>query len=110
MSKKIKFLIGFAVALGAGWLAHGPLGQGEAFIAQLEAPIQPLIDVQRVPRVSGHMQRSPYLARTAILTGPADCFQRNGMGSMGGIDARVLTIPGIGRVEWTDMPPEGECR
>lgn len=110
MSKPLKFLIGFAVALAAGWVGYGPLGQGEAFLAQLEAPIQPLIDAQRVPGTTGHMQRDPFAARTAILTGPADCFQRGGLGSMGGIDDRIRTIPGIARVEWTNPPPEGACR
>ena len=109
MPKPFKFLIGLAAALVAGWISHGPLGLGEKFVDQLEAPIAPMLAGLNVPGVSGHMQREP-LARTALLSGPADCFQRRGMGSFRSIDGRILTIPGMGRVEWTNPAPEGECR
>ena len=109
MTKPLKFLIGLAAALAVGWVSHGPLGRGEAFLTQLEEPLQPLIANTRVAGVTVHMQRDP-MARTAILSGPADCFQRNGLGSYGGIDARVLTIPGIRRVEWTNEAPNAPCR
>lgn len=109
MSKPLKFLIGLAAALVAGWISHGPLGRGEAFIGRLEAPLTPMMADLNIPGLSARMQREP-LARTAILSGPADCFQRNGLGSFGGIDSRVRTIPGMGRVEWANPPPEGECR
>jgi hypothetical protein len=46
------------------------------------------------------MQREP-LARTAILSGPADQFQREGVGSLPGINRRVMLIPGMARFEWT---------
>jgi hypothetical protein len=109
MSNGLKFLIGLAAALLAGWVSHGPLGRGEAFVEQLDSAMQPLVPGFNVPGVTATMQRDP-LARTAILTGPADCFQRRGLGSLRGIDGRVLTIPGMGRVEWSNQPPEGECR
>jgi hypothetical protein len=32
MPKLVKFLIGLAAALAAGWISHGPLGRGEQFI------------------------------------------------------------------------------
>jgi OOP family OmpA-OmpF porin len=115
MSKRLKFLIGLAAALLAGVISHWPLGRGEAFLGQIEAPLQPLLERARIPGLAGHVQREP-LARTAVLSGPADCFQRTGVFKSGkatdvpGLDQQVLAIPGMGRVEWTNPPPEGECR
>ena len=101
MPKLVKFLIGLAVALAAGWISHGPLGRGEQFIGRMETDLQTVLGVVDLPGVSGRMQRDP-LARTAILSGPADQFQREGTGSLLGIDARVMLIPGMARFEWTD--------
>ena len=101
MPKALKFLIGLAAALAAGWISHGPLGRGEQFIDQVEADLQLVMGVVNLPGVSGRMQREP-LARTAILSGPADQFQREGMGSLPGINGRVMLIPGMARFEWTN--------
>lgn len=118
MPKVAKFLIGLALALGVGWLAHGPLGRGEAFVDRLARDLQLVIANVEVPGVTGTVQREP-LARTAIFTGPADCFQRRGDlsfggrndGSLPGLDQRALTVPGMARVEWTSPPSGGEaCR
>ena len=100
-----KFAVGLAAALGAGWINHGPLGRGEAFIGQLEAAAQRVVEREGVPGVSARMQREP-LARTVIMSGPADEFQRNGMGSLPGFDRLMLAIPGVARVEWANPPPE----
>lgn len=118
MPKYAKFLIGLALALGAGWLAHGPLGRGEAFVDRLDSDLQLVINNVEVPGVTGTVQRQP-LARTAIFSGPANCFQRGGDRSFGGdrdgtlpgLDQRAMTVPGMGRVVWTEAPPGGEtCR
>jgi hypothetical protein len=101
MPKSVKFLIGLAAALAAGWISHGPLGRGDQFIDRMDADLQLILGVVNLPGVSGRMQREP-LARTAILSGKADPFQREGMGSLPGIDDRVMMIPGMGRFEWTD--------
>jgi hypothetical protein len=101
MPKALKFLTGFAAALAAGWISHGPLGRGEMFVNQLESDLQLVIANANLPGVTGRVQREP-LARTAILSGPADQFQRDGMGSMPGINRRVLTVPGMARYEWTN--------
>lgn len=100
MPKVLKVLIGLAVALAAGWVSHGPLGRGAMFVDRLDADLQTVVADAKLPGVTGRMQREP-LARKAILSGPADQFQREGMGSLPGIDERVLSIPGIGRIEWT---------
>ena len=118
MPKYAKFLIGLALAFVAGFLAHGPLGRGEAFVDRLESDLQLVINNVEVPGVTGTVQRDP-LARTAIFSGPANCFQRRGDLSLGGrnggtlpgLDQRALTVPGMGRVVWTEPPPGGEqCR
>jgi len=104
MPKLAKFWIGLALALAVGWISHGPLGRGAAFVDRMEAELQAILADVAVPGVSGSMQRAP-LARRAILSGPADRFQREGVGSLPGLDERVLSIPGVGRVEWTNPPP-----
>ena len=101
MPKLVKFLIGLAAALSAGWISHGPLGRGEQFIDRMEADLQAILRIVNLPGVSGRMQREP-LARAAILSGPANQFQREGTGSLLGIDERVMLIPGMARFEWTN--------
>jgi hypothetical protein len=100
MSKPLKFLIGLAVALAAGVIDHGLLGRGTQFVDRLDADLQAVVADAKLPGVSARMEREP-LARKAIVSGTADQFQREGMGSLPGIDERVLSIPGMGRMEWT---------
>lgn len=104
MPNGLKFLIGLAAALAVGWVSHGPLGRGEAFIQRLETSLQAVIAAAEIPGVTGQMRREP-LARTAVLSGPANQFQREGQGSLPGLDEQVLVVPGIARVEWTNPPP-----
>lgn len=111
MPNLVKFLIGLAAALGAGWVSHAPMGRGEAFAAQLDAQVQAVLSepMVAIPGVTAQVQREP-LARRVILSGPANCFQRNGQGSLPGLDGRVSAIPGVAGVEWSNEPPEGPCR
>jgi hypothetical protein len=104
MPNAVKFLVGLALALAAGAVSHGPMGRGEAFIAELDAQLQAVIADVDLPSVTGAMQREP-LARTALLSGPANQFQREGQGSLPGLNQRVLAITGMGRLEWTNPPP-----
>lgn len=99
-----KFAIGLAAALGAGAIAHGPLGRGEAFLAQLEGEGRAVIERSEIPGIEVRMQRDP-MARTAILSGPADSFQREGQGSFPGLNQRVLAVDGVAAIEWTNPPP-----
>lgn len=105
MPRTSKFLIGLAAALIVGWIAHGPLGRGEAFVNQLETGAQAAVADAAIPGVTVGMQRSP-LARKAVLSGPADQFQREGQGSLPGLNQRVLNVPGISRIEWSNTPPQ----
>ena len=104
MSRFVKFLIGLAAALVIGLLNHGPLGRGQGFIDTLDARAQVFVAYAAVPGVTLQMQRDP-LTRTAILAGPANRFQREGQGSLPGLDERVLSVPGIARIEWANPPP-----
>jgi hypothetical protein len=101
MFRPLKFLIGLAVALAAGWIAHGPLGRGAMFVDGLDADLQAVLAGAKLPGVTARMEREP-LTRKAILAGPADQFQREGMGSLPGIDERVLAITGMGGLEWAN--------
>lgn len=99
MPRWAKILIGLAAALLVGWLNYGPLGGGQRFVDALEARAQLRLRVAELPGVSVRMQRDP-LARVAVLSGEADEFQRNGLGSFPGINGRIATIPGMGGIRW----------
>ncbi|MBV9882348.1 MAG: hypothetical protein JO276_05005 [Sphingomonadaceae bacterium] len=98
MSRSVKFLIGLAVALLSGWIGHGPLGQGESFIDQLDAQAKAVVRANELP-VQVRFERDP-LSRRAILSGHIDRFQREGMEGFPGIDGRVAAIPGVSGVRW----------
>jgi hypothetical protein len=99
MSPWPKFLIGLAAALAAGWISHGPLGRGEAFIDHLEARAERRLKAANIPNVTVRMEREP-LRRRAVLSGHADRFQREGLGSYPGINDRILDLPGISDLRW----------
>src|SRR3712207_2073964 len=101
MSSWLKFLIGFAAALLAGWIAHGPLGQGEAFVGRLEAQAQAVVRDSELPGGQGRLARDP-LAREAILSGPADDVEREGQGQFPGLNGRVRAIAGISGIRWEE--------
>ena len=98
MSPAVKFLIGLAVALLAGWIGHGPLGQGEAFIDRLDAQSKAVVKQWEVP-VQVRFERDP-LRREAIISGHADRFQREGLPNFPGIKGRVAMVPGVSGVRW----------
>ena len=99
MARWAKLVIGLRAALLAAWLHHGPYGGVERFIDALEARAQLRLRVAEVPTVRVRMQRDP-LARVALLSGPADEFQKEGLGSFPGINDRIGTIPGIAGLRW----------
>jgi hypothetical protein len=103
MSPVLKFLIGLAAVLMMGWVYHDPLGNGEALIGRLEAQARAAVAEGEVPGVEVRLQRDP-LARIATLSGPANDFQREGMGQFPGINDRVGEIEGISRIEWANPP------
>src|SRR3954463_15227683 len=98
MSPRVKFLIGLAAALLSGWIGHGPLGQGAAFVDQIEAEAKAVVKQSELP-VQVRFDRAP-LSRRAILSGQADQFQREGLGNFPGINGRVAAVPGVSGVRW----------
>lgn len=99
MSPAVKFLIGLAVALAAGWVGHGPLGRGEAFVDGLDAQAKAVIRDANLPAVHVRFERSPF-GREAIMSGQADAFQREGQGQYPGLNDRMKAIPGVSGVRW----------
>ena len=103
MSPAVKFLIGLAAVLLMGWLYHGPIGNGERLISALEAQARAEVAKGEVPGVQVRLRRDP-LSRVAVLSGPADDFQREGMGQFPGLNDRVGSVEGISGVRWADQP------
>ena len=95
------FLIGLAVALLAGWISHGPLGQGEAFLARLEAQADQVLRESELTTVRVRFPRDP-LSREAVLSGEANDFQREGQGLYPGINDRVRGISGVSGIRWEE--------
>jgi len=94
MGKGVKLLIGLAIALAAAWIGHGPLGQGAASSDRPNRSPKRRWRAADVPGVDVRLGRDP-LSRAAILSGPANDFQRNGIGDLPGITQRVADVPGI---------------
>ncbi len=104
MSPFLKFLIGLAAVVLMGWIYHGPVGNGEALINRLEAQARTAVAAGEVPGVEVRLQRDP-LARAATLSGPANDFQREGMGQFPGLNDRVRAVEGISSIEWAAPAP-----
>jgi hypothetical protein len=103
VSRTLKILIGLAAVLTMGWIWHGPLGHGATFVDGLQIHAKKMVDYANLPGVSVRLGHSP-LTRNAILSGPADDFQRHGMRDEPGLEGRIATIPGIADVRWDDEP------
>lgn len=101
MTSWTRFAIGLAAALVVGWLSHGPLGRGEAFVAGLERDARLVVKAAELPGVNVRFQREP-LARVAILSGEADEFQREGQGLYPGLNDRVRAVPGVAGLRWEE--------
>lgn len=106
MSTSMRILIGLAAVLLMGWLWHGPAGRGEAFVGTLEAQARTAVEAGGLPGIDVRLEREP-LSRTAVLSGEANDFQREGMGSLPGLTDRVAEVEGIGAVNWADREPAG---
>jgi len=104
MSPAAKILIGLAAVAAMGWVHHGLLGNGEAYVGRLEAEARRAVAATEIGGVDVKLGRDP-LSRHATLSGTADRFQREGQGSLKGLNDHVREIEGISGVSWAD---EGE--
>jgi hypothetical protein len=84
MPPVLKATLGLLLALAAAWIWHAPLGHGERLIERLEAEARREVAKAELPGMKVNLSRSP-LARTAILSGPANDLQREGLGSQKGV-------------------------
>lgn len=99
MSRWIKFSIGLVAALAATWVAYGPAGMGTAYVERIEAGAQAVVREAAIPGVTVRLGRDP-LSRTAYLSGPANDFQREGIGLLPGLNDRVGGVPGVAAISW----------
>jgi len=99
MSRWTRLSIGLAAALAAGWISHGPLGRGGLYVDQIEARARAVVSETAIPGVAVRMSRAP-LSRVALLSGPANDFQREGIGRLPGLNGRVGAVPGVSSVRW----------
>jgi hypothetical protein len=103
MPQTLKATLGLLLALAAAWVWHGPLGHGERLIAGLEAQAREAVGGTELPGIRVALPRRP-LARVAILSGPANDLQREGLGSEKGLSDLVRDVEGIASVRWADEP------
>jgi hypothetical protein len=100
MSPAVKFLIGLAAVTAMGWIEHGPLGHGEAYLSAIETKAQAAVAKTELP-VQVRMERDP-MSRNALISGQADAFQREGQGSLKGINDIVQETDGVAGIRWAD--------
>lgn len=103
MSAPVKFLIGLVAVLVMGWIWHGPIGNGARLVDTIESRAEAAVAATSLPGISVRLGRAP-LNRHATLSGAADRFQRQGMGSLPGLTGMVGAVEGVGSVGWADEP------
>jgi hypothetical protein len=101
MGRPVKIAIGLLAVLLMGWIFHGPAGRGAAFVDGLEAEARTAVAQAELPGIEVRMKRDP-LSRVALLSGPANDLQREGLGSQPGLNDYVRAVPGIASVHWDD--------
>ncbi len=103
MPALVKFFVGLAAVILMAWVNHGPLGGGQKLIDRLEGEAKAAVATTELPGIDVRLSRDP-LARDATLSGPANDFQRDGMGQFPGLNDRVGAIEGISKIEWANPP------
>ena len=101
MGRAVKIAIGLVAVLVMGWIFIGPAGRGDVFVDGLETQARAAVTQAELPGIQVRMKRDP-LARVALLSGPANDLQREGLGSQMGINDYVRAVPGIASVHWDD--------
>ena len=84
---------GVAATLLAGFTWVGPAGAGERFAAAVDREARQVLVNYEVTHLEAHTQRAP-VARTVLLSGPADDFQRGEL-------VRIMkVVPGVTNARW----------
>ena len=92
-ARNMALLAGALITLLAGFVWLGPAGGGERFAVAVEGQARQVLVNYEMTQVRARVQRSP-LARTVLLTGPADDFQRGEL-------VRIMEIvPGVAKARW----------
>ena len=103
MNRGLILLAGVAATLAFAGLWHGPLGAGERLAARAENIARKTLVHYELQAVSARVARNP-LARTIVLSGPADGFQRSEL-------VRIMNqVPGISTVRWAPASLQQEAR
>jgi hypothetical protein len=89
-----------------GWIWHGPMGNGERLVDAIESGAEAAVAGTSLPGISVRLGHDP-LSRHATLSGPANSFQREGMGSQPGLTGIVAAVEGVSSVGWADEPGGG---
>ena len=101
MNRGLIFASGIAATIAFAALWHGPFGAGERLAVRAEKIARKTLDYYEMPAVSARVARHP-LARTMMLSGPADRFQRSEL-------VRIMgQVPGVNAVRWdpNSLPQE----
>jgi OmpA-OmpF porin, OOP family len=95
-----KFLIGLSATALLAWLFHGPIGNGQRFIDQLEKSAQAAISgVTGASGVSAKFEREGTLRRVAILSGPnMSPLERDRIRA-----ELIAATPGLFDARWADQ-------
>ena len=103
MNRGLIFVGGIAATLAFAALWHGPLGAGDRLATRAEKIARKTLILYELRAVSARVARDP-MARTMILSGPADAFQRSEL-------VRIMgQVPGINAVRWDPAPLPQEAR
>ncbi len=103
MNRGLIFAAGIAATIAFAGLWHGPLGAGERLATRAEKIARKTLVLYELQSVSAQVARNP-LARTIVLSGPADQFQRSEL-------VRIMNqVPGISAVRWTPSSLPQETR
>ena len=93
LKRTLLLAAGVAATLLAGFAWVGPAGAGERFAAAVDREARQVLVNYEVTQFQARTQRAP-VARTVLLSGPADDFQRGEL-------VRIMkVVPGVANARW----------
>jgi hypothetical protein len=94
--RTIALAIGVVASIGLAALWHGPLGAADRFSSEVERNLRKALVYYEIPQVTAHLQHDP-LTRRALLSGPADDFQRSELVRL------IGKVPGVASARWSPV-------